>query len=292
MLHRREFWVPASLSCALLVLSGPSCTPDERSLDLGLSPAAGGDTGNDPSAAGSDSLAGFSGSAGEENAFGQAGDSGVAGAAVIGGGGRPSQSSGGAAAGQGNDAGADNAAGSAGAPFSGPCGDIDHDEVDDCSETLVQNSGFDSNVEHWKFGEWNPNNAQTKAPSGSLLVVNDSPVLAEDGLRMTAAEQCVQVTGDLEYTVLVRVKIPAGQGGGYGGINLWIFANDECKGTFVTGLTPSATQAIDTWTVVGTQFKMPTAARSMVVRLAASRPFAQPKLQVLFDDILVKQKLP
>jgi hypothetical protein len=122
--------------------------------------------------------------------------------------------------------------------------------------------------------------------------LNDLPVVADTGFNLEAAEQCLQVTGNFTYEVAARVKIPAGQGGGLGMINLLIFANDACKGTFVTGLTPAFTEAIDTWTVIAAEFKMPTAARSMIVRLAATKPLAQAKFQVLFDDILVKQKLP
>jgi hypothetical protein len=168
---------------------------------------------------------------------------------------------------------------------------MDGNSVDDCSETLVQNSRFDSNVDHWLSGTWNSGNASPSSPSGSLLVLNDSPVQAANGYKLMAAEQCVQVTGDFEYQVAARVLIPSGQGGGFGGINLFIFANDGCTGTFVTGLSPASTQETNAWTVVSAKFKMPTAARSMAVRLAATRPFAQPKLQVLFDDILVKHKL-
>jgi hypothetical protein len=302
MLRRREFWAPVSFATALLVLSAASCTPDERSLLLDLRSPGRGDAGSSPSTAGSEELAGSPGSAGEDAGEGQAGESGTAGAPVVASGGT-SQSTGGVAGGSSNggtnSGGTSSSAGTgsggtshAGAPFSGPCGDIDGNRVDDCSETLVKNSQFDKNVEHWALGEWNAKNARATSPSGSLLVLNDSPVVPDVGFKLTAAEQCIQVTGDFKYTVAARVLIPAGQGGGFGGFNLLIFANDGCKGTFVTGLSPASTEATDEWTVVSAEFKMPTAARSMSIRLAATRPFAQAKLQVLFDDILVKQKLP
>lgn len=293
MLHRREFWVPASLASALLWVSASSCTPDERNLGLDLSSPKGGEAASYAGAAGSEEFAGASGSAGDESALGQAGKSGGAGSGATGSGGASHSNTGGTAGDHADEGGAENA-GSAGAAFIGPCGDMDGNSVDDCSETLIQNSTFDSNVDHWAAGEWNASNGRPakSKPSGSLLVLNDLPVVADTGFNLEAAEQCLQVTGNLTYEVAARVKIPAGQGGGLGMINLLIFANDECKGTFVTGLTPAITQAIDTWTVIASEFKMPTAARSMIVRLAASKPLVQPKLQVLFDDILVKQKLP
>jgi len=314
MVGWREFWAPASFASALMFLSGASCTPDERSLFLELSASGRGDAGSSQNLAGTKGLAGESGSAGEDNASGQAGESGAAGAPVDAGGGT-SQSGGGGAGGTSNggasNGGASNGgtsgggtsgggtsgggtsnAGSAGAPAPGHCGDIDGNSIDDCSETLIQNSRFDSNVEHWTSGQWNAKNARPASSSGSLLVLNDSPVVPDVGFKLIAAEQCIEVTGDLNYVVAARVLIPAGQGSGFGGFNLLIYANDGCKGTFVTGLSPASTQAVDAWTVVTAEFKMPTAARSMSVRLAATRPFSQAKLQVLFDDILVRRKVP
>ena len=267
----------------------------------GHAPPTRNDAGSSGRGAGGESLAGAAGSAGDESAAGEAGVPSAAGAPTGGNAGTSPASGGvagssaGASGGSGgtigSSGGAAGTSGSAGT-FSGPCGDMDGNAVDDCSETLVQNSRFDNSVEHWTSGAWNASNAQPTGQSGSLLVLNDSPVIADTGFKLTAAEQCIQVTGDYRYEVAARVMIPANQGGGFGGINLLIYANDGCTGTFVTGLSPATTQVTNAWTVVSAQFMMPTAARSMIVRLAATRPFAQPKLQVLFDDILVKQKLP
>lgn len=293
MLQRSQFLFHASLLTTLLLLSGPSCSPDERRLIHSSRSAQSGNVDPEAGAAGAEESGGTAGET-EEAASGKGGDSSAGGARVSSGGSGGGTSRGGASPSTGDagakDHGGDSgAAGSAGTAFSGPCGDIDGNGVDDCSETLVLNSRFDSNADHWTSGKWDPSNARAAAPSGSLLVLNDSPVVPEVGFRLLAAEQCVQVTGDFEYEVAARVMIPAGQGEGFGGINLWIFANDGCQGTFVTGLSPATTEITNAWTIVDGKFKMPTAARSMSVRLAATRPFAQPKLQVLFDDVLVKQ---
>jgi hypothetical protein len=285
MLDLRQSFAAASL-CALSLVCGSSCTTDERNLALAFSSAETSDAGSGGRATEPDGPAGASGSPVNDHAAG------AGGAQNPTHGGAAGYSVGGAAGAGDGGAGESNNAGSAGAAFAGPCGDIDDNAVDDCSETLAQNSRFDSNVEHWALGEWNGSNAQTKGSSGSLSVLNDSPVIAEAGFKLLAAEQCVQVTGDLEYEVAARVLIPAGQGAGFGGINLWIFANDGCQGTFVTALTSTTTAVTNVWTTVGSHFKMPTAARSMSLRLSSIRPFAQPKLQVLFDDVLLKQKSP
>lgn len=302
MAQRRELCIFAGLVSTLAIASGASCTPDERTLGVGLGSARPGAAGNDPSLAGASDAGGSSGRSGTDGEAGQALDAGAAGATSAGRGGSepPPGGLGGSATGSSSGSGgavatsgsSSSGASGAGASPSGACADDDHNGVDDCSESLVQNASFDSNVAPWISGQWNASNAHPVSGSGSLLVMNDLPILADVGFNLKAAEQCIQVTGDLTYRVAARVLIPPGQGAGFGGINLWIFANDACKGTFVTGLSPAMTETTSTWTQLDAQFKMPTAARSMIVRLAATRPFSQEKLQVLFDDILVKQQLP
>ena len=302
MTLRRDLGATACFASALMILSSASCTPDERTLGVGLRASAPGDAGSSESAAGNSNEGGASGSAGESEASTQAGESGAASSPVAGSGGGASSSSGAAGSTGAHTGGTSGVAGAAGAISGdfggqggsgiGPCGDGDHNGIDDCAESLVQNPSFDSNVTPWTSGEWNASNAGAASSSGSLLVVNDLPVIADTGFNLKAAEQCVQVTGDFMYRVAARVMIPPAQGAGFAGINLWIFANDGCQGTYVTGLSPALTQTTNAWTQLDAEFKMPTAARSMVVRLAATRPFAQEKLRVLFDDIVVKQQLP
>jgi len=310
MNHRRGFWTSAGFATASILLSGVSCTPDERTLGLRFGAAVSGDAGSNESAAGASESNGSSGSAGDDSAAEQGGDAGAADSSGLGGGGsggtnaanggfggsQAGASTGGAGDVAGNggtsNGGASGGSGGSGGAALGPCADSDHNGVDDCSESLIQNSTFDSNVTPWTSGQWNSSNAHAAGTSGSLLVLNDLPTVAAAGFNLKAAEQCIQVTGALTYRIGARVMIPPGQGSGMGGLNLWIFANDGCEGTFVTSLSPATTQVTGAWTQLAAEFKMPIAARSMVVRLAATRPFAQEKLQVLFDDIVVKQKLP
>lgn len=306
MTDRRRLGTVACLACTVLSLSAPSCTPDERTLAFGLGASASSGAGSQSAAGASDS-GGSSGSSTEYQAAGAAGESGAVGSSAAGNGaanpgggtsgrsavGGAGPSSGGVAGNGGTlSGGATNGGTGSSGATSGSCNDSDHNGVDDCSESLVQNSRFDSNVSPWTSAQWNSSNAHTGGSSGSLLVLNDLPVVADVGFNLEAAEQCIQVAGEAIYQVAASVMIPAGQGDGFGGINLWVFANDGCKGTFVTGLSPVVTQTTNAWTQLSAEFKMPTAARSMIVRLAATRPFAQEKLQVLFDDVVVKQKLP
>ena len=287
-------------SCALLLVV--SCSYDERSLSVTARPAElGSGSGAANLGLAGSSTGGAAGMAGDGSEptidAGGGGAAGVPSAGGAGAAGVPSTGAGGAAGLSPVDSGGESggvATGGSGGSFVSPCGDIDGNAVDDCAETLLQNSRFDTTIEHWTASSpptevWDPRDARAAASSGSLSLSNSAPVADMPGFVSVAAEQCLQVTGDLNYLFAARVLIPSGQGSGQAAINLWVFANDNCQGTFVDAFTPAATQSDGAWTVISGQLKMPTAGRSMVVRLAAARPFAQTHFQVLFDDVLVKQ---
>jgi hypothetical protein len=185
-------------------------------------------------------------------------------------------------------------AGSGGSPTAaGPCGDIDQNGVDDCSETLVANARFDSDLSHWDAEQletqsWDARNAGPEPNSGALLVSNTAPVATGLGSYMAGAHQCVQVTADVGYEVAARVLIPGGQGGGVAGVNLQFFDTDGCQGDFLGAETVGTTADVDAWRVVLAEVKAPSAARSMWLRLVASKPFPEPQLDALFDDVLVR----
>jgi hypothetical protein len=177
----------------------------------------------------------------------------------------------------------------------GDCGDIDQDMIDDCAETIVQNSRFDSDVSYWdseplESQAWDARNARAGTGSGSLLISNVAPVASESGSFMVGAHQCLQVTAGGDYEAAARVLIPSGQGAGEAGINVQIFGADDCAGSFLEAETVATTIAVDTWSVVQGEVILPASARSLWVRLVASKPFAQPTLDALFDDVLVRQK--
>jgi hypothetical protein len=185
------------------------------------------------------------------------------------------------------------AAGSGGAPLG--CGDIDQDMVDDCTETLVQNSRFDSDDSYWLVEPlateiWDPRNARAGTGSGSLLISNLAPVDPAPGAFMVGGHQCVQVNANASYALAVRVLIPGGQGAGEAGVNVQIFGADNCAGSFLEAETVATTADVDAWQVVQGELTVSSAARSMWVRLVASKPFSQASLDALFDDVLVREK--
>jgi hypothetical protein len=274
-----------------------SCQVDERTLSMTTAGAMSGGFGSTDDAGG----AGASdpgGSTGDSSLGGTSGASGAAGtvAITIGGGTGGNGGSGGHAAGGSSVGGA--SAGSSGAGGSGgqlPCGDIDQDKVDDCVETLVQNSRFDSDLSYW-FAEpleaqtWDSRNARAGMGSGSILVSNMAPVASAPGSFMVGAHQCLQVTAGAIYEMAVRVLIPGQQGGGEAGINVEVFGADDCAGSFLEAQTVASTMDVDSWLVVQGELEVPSTARSMWVRLVAIKPFAQTALGALFDDVLVRPK--
>ena len=186
-------------------------------------------------------------------------------------------------------------AGGAGSSSLGPCGDIDQNGVDDCSETLVTNSRFQTDLGGWTAEvldtlAWDTRNAEADSNSGALRVSNLAPVAGTPGAFMTGAHQCVAVSPGATYVGAVRALIPGGQNGGEAGINLQIFDADECGGTFLEAQTLGTTADVDAWRVVQGELRMPPAARSMWLRLVVSKPFAVQQLEALFDDVLLRAK--
>ena len=306
------------LGLVLLPLSVFDCSPDERRIlessqanvvagagagagtssgQAGLAEDSTAGEGGDSGSAESPSVAGSSGSAGSSGAGGAAGgvSAGSGGTPIIDPGGSGTVSGGGTAGASGanNSGSAGVAAGAGGAPFDSPCGDIDNDSVDDCTETLVLNSHFDTDAAQWVAAAnavqaWDARDARSKSGSGSLMVTNQAPTMQVDASVIAGTEQCIAVTEAVKYEFAAHVMIPDGQGAGEAGLNLYAFAGDACSGVFLTGLTPGMTKQTGSWVVVEGQLAMPAGARSVVVRLVASKPFKQDKLSALFDDVLVR----
>ncbi len=303
-----------ALSCALAAASG--CDYDERRLRVsqvavdnevagfsgvgGMPDSDAGAPGKDAQeAAGEAGQASFAGAADGGNS-GRAGNAGMGGTTANSGGSHAGSggafagaSSATAGSGDGTAVSSGGTAGSHSAPVTGPCGDIDGNQIDDCSETLLQNSRFDLNLEHWSAEAqvttaWDAQNATASTASGCAKLTNTLPVASLMGWTMAGAEQCLQVQSGLEYQIATRVFIPAGQGQGQAGINLWVFGGDDCKSNFLVAVTPAITQTVGVWTTAQGAATLPAGAKSMIVRLVVSKPFVQADLQVSFDDVLVR----
>jgi len=236
--------------------------------------------------AGNASSAGDSGTAGQTEVAGSA--NGTAGSAGNGGAASGGSASGGTASGGTNQAGSLGQAGK----LEFPCGDLNQDAVDDCSQTLVQNSRFDSAVSGWDAEpsltqQWDNSNATDKPGSGSLMLSNSAPVAQAIGSIVIGSRQCIPVTPTTNYDFAARVMLAAGETSGQAGVNVWLFDDDACQGNLVSGNTPISGGATGKWTVLSGKFWVPGNVHSMYVRLVAIKPFAQPSLKVLIDDVLV-----
>lgn len=301
-----------ALLFALASWSFVGCNADERSLSYELAAASrsgsGGLTGAAASAPNAGGTGGDGGDGGRTEAGGgSSGDANMAGVGTDPEGGSTSiAGSAGALAGSsqmaGNDAGGSGGAtagsgagGAAGEPFTSPCGDLNQNRVDDCEETLVQNSRFDTAASDWTptgllQQRWEANDARGAASSGSLFISNTNLIAGVTGNTTLGTGQCLAAWGGQSFEVGARAFIEDGQGAGRAEINLLIFGQDDCGGTVLDGRTPAATETVGSWQVMTGTVKIPPASRSMAVRLVATKPLAQPSFEVLFDDVLVREK--
>jgi hypothetical protein len=235
--------------------------------------------------------AGAMGTAGTANDGGNSGGASNSGAsnsgASNGGATNGGATNGGASGAQGTGASGTVTGGQGGSVFNGPCGDLNHDLIDDCSQTLVQNSRFDSSLSNWDAEPsltvtWDASNASGKPGSGSLSLVHNGA-----GGTMIGARQCIPVTADTTYDVAARVMLAAGQPGGTGAVNVYLFDDGACQGNIITGKTPIEGGEAGKWLDLLGSLWVPGSAHSMYVRLVANKPLNQPSLTVLIDDVLV-----
>jgi hypothetical protein len=177
---------------------------------------------------------------------------------------------------------------------SGGCGDLDGDTVQDCAQTMVENARFDSVVAPWRAEagtqqSWDARNARPAAGSGALKVSNTS-VASGEGQTLGGSGQCLPAVGNRDYLLAARAFIPQGQGQGSAGLSIWFFGADDCADYLLPGSGLQLVNGTDQWLLVSGAFKSPPATRSIYVRLVTSKPFAQPSLEALFDDVLLREQ--
>jgi hypothetical protein len=187
--------------------------------------------------------------------------------------------------------------GHAGATFESPCGDLNQNSVDDCTETLVQNSRFDSAASDWSpepalTQAWDAKNATGKPGSGSLMLSN---TVVEDaaGLVMIGSRQCIPVTPTTSYDFAARVMLDAGETAGQAGLNVYLYDDAECKGNLVpsgAGDTSFLGGAAGAWSVVHGTLWVPGGVHSLHVRLVTNKPFSKPSFTAFIDDVLVARR--
>lgn len=284
----------AGLGLAFL-LSG--CPVDERTLKYGAKASNSGSAGvsstggsgspqggeaGSPISGGGGEPAGEGGAGGRDNPMPGAGTAGSGGGGSGNGGTGPHSGGEGGAAGMGPDVGA------------GGCGDMDHNDVQDCDETLVQNWRFDRDLNGWRAEttvtqQWDARNARQNQQSGAVVVTN-STVAQAAGFIEGGSEQCRPALGNVTYRVAARTLIPGGQGEGNARLSVWFYGADDCADYLLESVGPPAATGTDAWLLLQGLHKAPPATRSMRVRLVVAKPFSQPSFNALFDDILVREQ--
>lgn len=186
--------------------------------------------------------------------------------------------------------------GSGGAPFESPCGDLNDNRVDDCSETLLQNSRFDSAVTGWQpegslQQAWATTNARPTTGSGSLSLVNGSYIAGSAVVAGQGSDQCLLAWGDDTYELGARMLIKGTQASVSAAVDLVFYGSDGCQGSVLGGKTAARTDVVGSWQAARGIVKIPAGTRSVNVRLTISKPLGlQASVEALFDDVLAVKK--
>lgn len=284
--------------CSSLLLAG--CPVDDRALGAhaGLEFVQGGDGGSGD-ALGTDeggARSASGGTGGVEEASGEAGqlEPGAGGESGSGEAQGASGGTGGTTGGTGGGTGGTSAVGAGtggSAGFMGHCPDLDGNGVSDCDETVITNAAFDTDASGWTSEtnvslEWVANDAGGVSDSGSLGVSNTLEV-TQDGSLMVGAHQCQPVNGATVYDFRTQISVPDEAPDTSGGFQITLFDGPKCTGnTLDTRSSESFTQG-SAWKVAELTYLTPTVAKSVSLRLVSIKPFVQPPVTVLFDNVLM-----
>jgi hypothetical protein len=241
---------------------------DDRTLELAKEGEGGGDGGS-----ASGSRGGSGGNAGEGDEGGAPSAAGEAGASSASGG-----SSGGTGA----------APGWAGAPPVDCTADIDFNQIPDCEETLLENAGFDLDIDGWTVQEfaslvWDFSDGSHSFSSGSISVTNIA--LSNDG--QGSAAQCLQVEPGAKYLAHVQGFIPGGQTQGSARLEALQYASDDCSGD-ASEVEATSSEMVQEWVLLQSETTTAESTRSLLFQLVAQKPQGAPYFQVLFDNALLK----
>jgi hypothetical protein len=269
--------------------------------EAGETPGSGGRAGGVNAGTSGISGASAAGSGGAAAGAGAVGGGGVAGNGGVssgeagsGGGGLGGGGSAGAALG-----GSGGSAGTAGSGAGGTgsvkhaCGDMDLDLVDDCLQTIVENSAFDSGIADWHAEAnvqiaWNQSDSDAYPESGTLAITFDDRS-AREPITMAGAGQCLSGVEVGNYQVGARIFLAGGQNG-WAAVNLLHFGESACQGALIAAETIGIQSRPDVWISVTERVSVPPAAGSVLLRLVLVKPAETPTLQARFDNVLARRR--
>ncbi|HEY0467733.1 MAG TPA: hypothetical protein VGC79_26210 [Polyangiaceae bacterium] len=172
------------------------------------------------------------------------------------------------------------------------CVDLDQNGTPDCTETLLENSTFDTDVSHWAAESdatlaWDAVDLRGLQNSGSALV-GSSKVFDAPGNSLVAADQCVAVQPDTVLSVFADARLEDNTIVGKASISLWFFSEPDCPGDQASDFyqTPEAFDTGSTLILSGAK-AVPEGMRSVRVRLGVTKPFRATTFSVRFDNVLV-----
>jgi hypothetical protein len=178
------------------------------------------------------------------------------------------------------------------ATFPDGCVDLDQNGVSDCTETMLDNSAFATDVSHWTAEAnttitWDAKDMLGSLQSGSALVTSSGTIDAP-GDAFAAADQCVTVSEGQLIDIYANAEIAAGQAAGKTAIGLWFFPADACPGDTASDVYETS-EAFDTGQTITLRVTKLVQAqmRSMRVRLGVIKPFRAASFSVRFDNVLI-----
>lgn len=177
----------------------------------------------------------------------------------------------------------------------GMCPDSDKNGVTDCAENLVKNGDLSVDLTGWIAQPYTTQDfiledALGDPQSGSIAVTSTN-MIDMDGLSMVGPRQCVATAAsafDVRAQVFVRSILATAQAA----VNVPFFATADCSGSQITSYTSPLVSGQGAWQLTKGTMTAPAGSKSMSVRLVVIKPFKQPALKVLFDNVLLRAKDP
>jgi hypothetical protein len=173
---------------------------------------------------------------------------------------------------------------------SGRCPDLDDNGVLDCDETLIHNASFDVDTTGWSAEtnvslEWISTDAEGRTDSGSLGL-SDTFEMMQDGSLMVGAHQCQPVNEASVYRFITQISVPGDAPDTRAGFQILLYDGPECTGMTLDTQTSVLTQGSG-WQLADLTYQTPTTAKSVGLRLVSVKPFGDPPVTVLFDNVLM-----
>jgi hypothetical protein len=263
-------WSLARCGAPLLAAFVCACSVDQRTLKLGKgqagAPSTGGGgnepaAGGEPGTAGTDSVNGGS-SGGSSNVSGAGGSSGASSNGLVNG-----------------------------------CADLDVDGVADCQTTFAKNPSFKTDTTNWAaVGSaslvWDSNNALADTPSGCARLSAEG-TLDIDGSVLVKAEQCVPLSGQQIVIAYANAFVETGVHSsdlGLAELEVSFFDSEDCTGQrsgyFETPTSPGSGK----WTTIHAGGVPGAATKSVAIALAGLKAYRAEKLDICFDNVMLKTK--